>query len=397
MHRVSDRLAAITPSATLAVDAKAKALKASGVPVIGFAAGEPDFPTPTNIVEAAREALNQPANFKYTPAAGTPALRQAIADRVGIFGTSPLDPSQVLVTNGGKQAVFQACAAIINQGDEVLLPAPYWTTYPECVKLAGGVPVQVTATLDVDYKVTVEQLEAARTDKTIALIHCSPSNPTGTVYTEAETRAIAEWALEHGIWVISDEIYDHLVYDGVQAPSIAKVAPDLAEHTICLNGVAKTYSMTGWRVGWMTGPKDVIAAASSLQSHLSSNVNNIAQAAALEALTGSQDAVEEMRQAFDRRRQLIVGLLREINGFKVPMPQGAFYVFPDVSELIGTEIGGKRPQNTLELAEVILTEAEVAAVPGEAFGTPGYLRFSYAMADEDITEGIGRVKKLING
>lgn len=397
MHRVSDRLAAITPSATLAVDAKAKALKASGVPVIGFAAGEPDFPTPTNIVEAAREALNQPANFKYTPAAGTPALRRAIADRVGTFGTSPLDPSQVLVTNGGKQAVFQACAAIINQGDEVLLPAPYWTTYPECVKLAGGVPVQVTATLDSDYKVTVEQLEAARTDKTIALIHCSPSNPTGTVYTEAETRAIAEWALEHGIWVISDEIYDHLVYDGVQAPSIAKVAPDLAEQTICLNGVAKTYSMTGWRVGWMTGPKDVIAAASSLQSHLSSNVNNIAQAAALEALTGSQDAVEEMRQAFDRRRQLIVGLLREINGFKVPMPQGAFYVFPDVSELIGTEIGGKRPQNTLELAEVILTEAEVAAVPGEAFGTPGYLRFSYAMADEDITEGIGRVKKLING
>lgn len=397
MHRVSDRLAAITPSATLAVDAKAKALKASGVPVIGFAAGEPDFPTPANIVQAAREALNQPANFKYTPAAGIPALRQAIADRVKTFGTSPLEPSQVLVTNGGKQAVFQACAAIINQGDEVLLPAPYWTTYPECVKLAGGVPIQVTATLDTDYKVTVEQLEAARTDKTIALIHCSPSNPTGTVYTEAETRAIAEWALEHGIWVISDEIYDHLVYDGMQAPSIVKVAPDLAEQTICLNGVAKTYSMTGWRVGWMTGPKDVIAAASSLQSHLTSNVNNIAQAAALEALTGPQDAVEEMRQAFDRRRQLIVRLLREINGFKVPMPQGAFYVFPDVSGLIGTEIGGKCPQNTLELAEVILTEAEVAAVPGEAFGTPGYLRFSYAMADEDIAEGIGRIKKLING
>ncbi len=397
IHRVSDRLAAITPSATLAVDAKAKNLKASGVPVIGFAAGEPDFATPANIVEAARQALEIPANFKYTPAAGLLPLRKAIAERSGTFGDKPIEPSQVLVTNGGKQAVYQACAAIINAGDEVLLPAPYWTTYPECVKLAGGTPVPVVATLETDYKVTIEQLEAARTDKTIALIHCSPSNPTGAVYTKAETEAIAAWALEHGIWIISDEIYDHLVYGDADATSITQLVPEVADQTIRLNGVAKTYAMTGWRVGWMTGPADVIAAASSLQSHLSSNVNNIAQMAALEALTGPQDAVCQMRQAFDRRRQLIVGLLREINGFQVPMPQGAFYAFPDVTQLLGTQIAGKCPQNTLELADLILTDAEVAVVPGEAFGTPGYLRFSYAMADEDITEGIGRIKKLING
>lgn len=388
---------AITPSATLAVDAKAKALKAAGVPVIGFAAGEPDFATPANIVEAARAALDNPTNFKYTPAAGTMPLRKAIAERTGQFGQEPLDPSQVLVTNGGKQAVYQACAALIDDGDEVLLPAPFWTTYPECVKLAGGVPVQVDSSIDNDYKVTVEQLEAARTERTVALIHCSPSNPTGSVYTPEETAAIANWALEHGIWVISDEIYDHLVYDGVEAPSITRVVPEITNQAVCLNGVAKTYAMTGWRVGWMTGPKDVISAAASLQSHLSSNVNNIAQAAALEALTGPQDAVAEMRENFDRRRRLIVGLLREINGFRVPTPKGAFYVFPEVGALLGTDIAGHRPQNTLELADVILTEAEVAVVPGEAFGTPGHLRFSYAMSDEDIVEGCGRIKKLING
>jgi len=394
--RISTRIAAIAESATLAVDAKAKALKAAGKPVIGFGAGEPDFPTPDYIVQAAIEAAAKPANHRYTPTPGLPELRDAIVAKTLRDSNYVITADQVLVTNGGKQAVYQAYATIINPGDEVILPAPYWTTYPECIKLAGGVAVEVFADETQNYLVTVDQLEAARTDKTKALLFCSPSNPTGSVYSPEQVKAIGEWALAHGIWIIADEIYEHLLYDGATAPSMPVVVPALADTTIILNGVAKTYAMTGWRVGWMIGPKDVIKAATNLQSHLSSNVSNVSQRAAIAALTGDLTAVHEMGVAFDRRRKLIVGLLNEIPGVVCPTPTGAFYVYPSVKGVLGKEIRGKRPQTSAELATLILEEAEVAAVPGEAFGPSGYLRFSYALGDADIVEGIARVKKLLS-
>ena len=394
--RISTRIAAIAESATLAVDAKAKALKAAGKPVIGFGAGEPDFPTPDYIVQAAVEAAAKPANHRYTPTPGLPELRDAIVAKTLRDSNYVITPDQVLVTNGGKQAVYQAFATIINPGDEVILPAPYWTTYPECIKLAGGRAVEVFADETQNYLVSVEQLEAARTENTKALLFCSPSNPTGSVYSLEQVKAIGEWAHKHGIWIIADEIYEHLLYDGATAPSIPVVVPEMADHTIILNGVAKTYAMTGWRVGWMVGPKDVIKAATNLQSHLSSNVSNVSQRAAIAALTGDLTAVHEMGVAFDRRRKLIVGLLNEIPGVVCPTPTGAFYVYPSVKGVLGKEIRGKRPQTSAELATLILEEAEVAAVPGEAFGPSGYLRFSYALSDADIVEGIARVKKLLS-
>jgi aspartate/methionine/tyrosine aminotransferase len=393
--RVSHRIAAIAESATLAVDAKAKALKAAGKPVIGFGAGEPDFPTPDYVVAAAIEAAAKPANHRYTPTPGLPELREAIVAKTLRDSGYVITPDQVLVTNGGKQAVYQSFATIINPGDEVILPAPYWTTYPECIKLAGGVTVEVFADESQNYLVSVEQLEAARTPKTKALLFCSPSNPTGSVYSPEQVKAIGEWALAHGIWVIADEIYEHLLYDGATAPSMPVLVPALADQTIILNGVAKTYAMTGWRVGWMIGPKDIIKAATNLQSHLSSNVSNISQRAAIAALTSDLTAVHEMGVAFDRRRKLIVGMLNEIPGVFCPTPTGAFYVYPSVKGLLGKEIRGKRPQTSAELATLILDEAEVAAVPGEAFGPSGYLRFSYALSDADIVEGITRVQKLL--
>ena len=393
--RISTRIAAIAESATLAVDAKAKALKAAGKPVIGFGAGEPDFPTPDYIVQAAIDAAAKPANHRYTPTPGLPELRDAIVAKTLRDSHFAITSDQVLVTNGGKQAVYQAFATIINPGDEVILPAPYWTTYPECIKLAGGTAVEVFADETQNYLVSVEQLEAARTEKTKALLFCSPSNPTGSVYSLEQVKAIGEWAHEHGIWIIADEIYEHLLYDGATAPSIPVVVPEMTDRTIILNGVAKTYAMTGWRVGWMVGPKDVIKAATNLQSHLSSNVSNVSQRAAIAALTGDLTAVHEMGVAFDRRRKLIVGLLNEIPGVVCPTPTGAFYVYPSVKGVLGKEIRGKRPQTSAELATLILEEAEVAAVPGEAFGPSGYLRFSYALSDADIVEGIARVKNLL--
>jgi len=394
--RISSRIAAIAESATLAVDAKAKALKAAGKPVIGFGAGEPDFPTPDYIVEAAIAAAALPASHRYTPTPGLPALREAIVAKTLRDSDYSITVDQVLVTNGGKQAVYQTFATIINPGDEVILPAPFWTTYPECIKLAGGTPVEVFADESQDYLVTVDQLEAARTDKTKALLFCSPSNPTGSVYSPDQVKAIGEWAPKHGIWIVSDEIYEHLLYDGATAPSMPVVVPEMSDRTIIINGVAKTYAMTGWRVGWMIGPKDVIKAATNLQSHLSSNVSNVSQNAAIAALTGDLDAVRTMGKAFDRRRKLIVKLLNEIPGVECPTPTGAFYVYPSVKGVLGKEIRGKRPQTSAELATLILEEAEVAAVPGEAFGPSGYLRFSYALGDDDIVEGIGRVKKLLS-
>ncbi|WP_072456535.1 MULTISPECIES: pyridoxal phosphate-dependent aminotransferase [Actinomyces] len=394
--RVSTRFANITPSATLAVDAKAKALKAQGRPVVGFGAGEPDFATPDYIVEAAVKAARNPAMHRYTPASGLPALKEAIARKTLRDSGYEVNPDQVLVTNGGKQAVFQAFASLLNPGDEAILPTPYWTTYPEVIKLAGATPVEVFAGADQDYKVTVDQLEAARTPRTKVLLMCSPSNPTGSVYTREEIRSIGQWALKHGVWVITDEIYEHLLYDGAQSAHIVAEVPELADQTIVLNGVAKTYAMTGWRVGWMIGPRDIIRAATSFQSHLTSNVNNIAQCAAIAALNGPLDVVEHMREAFDRRRQTMVKMLREIDGLEVPTPRGAFYAYPSVRGLLGRSIRGKVPTTSSELADLILDEVEVAVVPGEAFGPSGFIRLSYALADDDLVEGVGRIQELLS-
>ncbi|HVV14334.1 pyridoxal phosphate-dependent aminotransferase [Amycolatopsis sp.] len=393
--RISARIAGITPSATLAVDAKVKALKAEGAPVIGFGAGQPDFPTPDYVVEAAAAAVRDRANHGYTAAAGLPELREALAAKTKRDSGFDVQASQFLVTNGGKQAVYSAFATLLDPGDEVLLLAPYWTTYPESIKLAGGVPVQVTADESTEYKVTVDQLEAARTERTKVLLFNSPSNPTGSVYSREQIEAIGKWAYEHGIWVVTDEIYEHLVYDDAVNHSLPVVVPELADQTLVLNGVAKTYSMTGWRVGWILGPQDVIKAASSYQTHLCGNVSNVAQRAALAAVAGPLDIVHEMRAAFDVRRKKIVELLSAIPGVECPTPKGAFYAYPSFKGVLGKEIRGERPQDTLELADLILRQAEVAAVPGEAFGTPGYFRFSYALAESDLIEGVNRVATLL--
>ncbi|HEY3527761.1 MAG TPA: pyridoxal phosphate-dependent aminotransferase [Nocardioides sp.] len=393
-RRVSDRIGAIAESATLKVDAKAKALKAGGRPVIGFGAGEPDFATPAYIVEAAVEACRDPRNHRYTPAGGLPELKQAIVDKTRRDSGLVVQPGQVVVTNGGKQAIYEAFGTMLDPGDEVIVPAPYWTTYPEAIQLAGGVAVPVLADETQGYKVTVEQLEAARTDRTKVLLFVSPSNPTGAVYTADEIRAIGRWVEDHGLWVLTDEIYEHLVYDGVETGSMPVLCPFLADHTVVVNGVAKTYAMTGWRVGWILAPKDLAAAAANLQSHATSNVSNVSQRAALAAVTGDLSAVDEMRSAFDRRRKTIVSMLGEIDGVVCPTPEGAFYAYPSVKGLLGRRYGGRVIESSAELAEYILEQAEVAVVPGEAFGTPGYLRLSYALGDDDLVEGITRLQKL---
>jgi aspartate aminotransferase len=394
LPRISHRIASIAESATLKVDAKAKSLQAAGRPVVSYAAGEPDFPTPPHIVEAASAAVLDPKNHRYTPAAGLPELREAIAAKTLRDSGVEVSPAQVIVTNGGKQAVYQSFATLLDPGDEVLVPTPFWTTYPEAIRLAGGVPVEVFAGSDQDYLVTVEQLEAARTARTKVLLFVSPSNPTGAVYSPEQTKEIGEWADAHGLWVISDEIYQNLVYDGVEAVSIASAVPALADRTLLVNGVAKTYAMTGWRVGWMVGPLDAIKAASNLQSHLSSNVSNVSQRAAIAALNGPQDTVETMRSTYDRRRRLIVDGLNAIDGVHTPLPQGAFYVYPDVTGLLGRTWGGVTPTTSLELADLILEQVEVATVPGEAFGPSGFLRLSYALGDDALAEGVARLQRL---
>ena len=393
-RRISARVGGIAESATLAVDSKAKALKAAGRPVVGFGAGEPDFPTPDYIVEAAVEACRVPANHRYTPAGGLPELKKAIVEKTLRDSGYAVEPSQVLVTNGGKQAIYEAFATLLDPGDEIIVPAPYWTTYPEAIRLAGGIPVEVLADETQDYKVTVDQLEAARTDRTKVLLFNSPSNPTGAVYDRAETEALGRWALEHGLWVLTDEIYEHLTYDGAEAPSMPVVVPELADTCVVVNGVAKTYAMTGWRVGWVIGPQDVVKAATNLQSHATSNVTNVAQRAAIAAVSGDLSAVAKMKEAFDRRRRTIVSMLNEIDGVVCPEPKGAFYAFPSVKGLLGRDLDGVTPTTSAELAELMLDKTEVAAVPGEAFGAPGYLRFSYALGDDDLVEGITRLQKL---
>ena len=396
--RISARIGSIAESATLAVDAKAKALKAAGRDVVGFGAGEPDFPTPDEIVKAAIDACSLARFHHYTPAAGLPELREAIAAKTARDTGFQVSPSQVLVTNGGKQAVYQAFATLLDPGDEALLPAPYWTTYPEAIRLAGGMPVEIMTDETQDFLVTVSQLEAARTDRTKVLLFCSPSNPTGAVYSPAQIKEIGEWAAAAGIWVITDEIYEHLTYgSAAQAgpQSIAVLCPEIADRCIVVNGVAKTYAMTGWRVGWMVGPADVITAATNLQSHLTSNVSNVAQAAALAAVSGPLDAVAMMREAFDRRRHTMVGMLREIPGVVCVEPLGAFYAYPSVKALVGKQLRGETIASSAHLASLVLDHAEVAVVPGEAFGTPGYFRLSYALGDDDLVKGVTRMGELL--
>jgi aspartate/methionine/tyrosine aminotransferase len=395
-RRVSHRIGSIAESATLAVDAKAKAKKAAGEDVVGFGAGEPDFPTPPAIVAAAVAACSDPVNHRYTPAGGLPELKAAIAAKTQRDSGYHVTASQVLVTNGGKQAVYEAFATLLDPGDEVILPAPYWTTYPEAVRLAGGVPVDVITTEEQGYRVTVEQLEAARTDRTKVLLWCSPSNPTGAVASPEEVEAVGRWALEHGVWVVADEIYEHLVYGGAEHVSMPVAVPELAEQCVVVNGVAKTYAMTGWRVGWLIGPEDVVKAATNLQSHATSNVANVSQRAALAAVSGDLSAVAEMRAAFDRRRQTMVKLLREIPGVECPEPQGAFYAYPSVKGLLGKRLRGRTITSSAELAEQVLDEVGVAVVPGEAFGTPGYFRLSYALGDADLEKGVQRLAALLS-
>ena len=394
--RISARLSAIAESATLAVDAKAKALKAAGRPVIGFGAGEPDFPTPGYIVEAAQRACAEPRFHKYTPAAGLPELRQAVADKTARDSGFAVKAGQVLITNGGKQAVFQTFAALLDPGDEVLVPAPYWTTYPEAIQLAGGVTVPVATDESTGYLASVADLEAARTERTKILLFVSPSNPTGAVYPPEQVAEIGRWAAANGLWVVTDEIYEHLVYGDARFSSIPVMAPEITEQCVVVNGVAKTYAMTGWRVGWMIGPADVIKAATNFESHVTSNVCNVAQAAALAAVSGDLSAVAVMRDAFDRRRRTMTRMLNEIPGVVCPEPEGAFYCYPSVKGVLGKEIGGHRPASSAELAALILDEAEVAVVPGEAFGTPGYFRLSCALGDADLEEGVMRIGKLLN-
>ncbi|MEY3568368.1 MAG: hypothetical protein RL587_808 [Actinomycetota bacterium] len=393
--RISKRIGSIAESATLAVDSKAKALKAAGRPVIGFGAGEPDFPTPDLIVQAAVAAAQNPAMHRYSATNGLPALREAIAKKTLRDSGFEVDPAQVLVTNGGKQALYNTFATLLDPGDEVIVVNPYWTTYPEAITLAGGTSVIVPTDETSGYRATVAQLEAARTTRTKVLLFVSPSNPTGAVYSPAETKTIGDWAVANNLWVVTDEIYEHLVYGDAKFASMPVLCPALVDKCVIVNGVAKTYAMTGWRVGWMIGPKDVIKAATNLQSHATSNVNNIAQFAAAAALNGDLSAVNEMKTAFDRRRKLIVAELNKVNGFVCPMPEGAFYAYPSVKNVLGRTISGKQINSSADLAALILDEVEVAVVPGEAFGTPGYLRLSYALGDADILEGVSRIQKLL--
>ncbi len=387
-------MSAISPSATLTIDAKAKAMAAAGEDMVVFGAGEPDFPTPQVVVAAAQAACADPRNHHYTPSAGLPELREAIAAATLRDSGISVSPSRVLVSNGGKHAVANAFATLLDPGDEVILPAPYWTTYPELISLAGGVPVPVLAEHDKGFKVGVEDLEAARSARTKALVLVSPSNPSGAVYDEGELAAIARWAAETGLWVISDDIYEHLVYGGRERPSLLRLVPELEDRTVLLNGVAKTYAMTGWRVGWMVGPEDIVKAAVNLQSQQTSNVANVSQRAALAALAGGPELARPMREAFDRRRKLIWGLLSDVDGVECLEPEGAFYAFPSVKGLLGRKLGGVVCDSSMAVAEVLLEQQKVAVVPGEAFGAPGYLRFSYALGEEDISKGIARFADL---
>ena len=395
--RISTLVGAIAPSATLTIDAKARALRATGVKVVSFGAGEPDFATPDYIVAAAVEAARQPASHHYSAVSGLQPLREAVVAKTARDSGLEITPAQVLITNGGKQAIANAFLTLLDPGDEVIVPAPYWVTFPEAVALAGGVPVPVSTTVAGGFRVTVEQLEEVCTPRTKAILFVSPSNPTGAIYSRPEVEAIGRFAVERGLWVVTDEMYEHFVYGGRDAPSMPVLVPELAERCVVINAVSKAYAMTGWRVGWLIGPPDVTAAATNLQSHTTSNVANVSQAAALAALTGPLDFTATMRAAFDTRRRRMHELLGAIPGVTCVEPEGAFYAFPSFEGVLGRDINGRRPQTTLELAEVLLEEAAVAIVPGEAFGAPGYARLSYALGEDELVEGLTRLAEVLGG
>ena len=394
--QISARVRAVAESATLAIDAKAKALKAAGEDVIGFGAGEPDFATPAHIVEAAERACADPASHHYSPAAGLPGLRAAIAEKTLRDSGLHVSPDEVIVANGGKHALFNTFLTLLDPGDEVLLPAPYWVSYPEQIRFAGGIPVELPTGVDTSFRVTTEQLEAARTDRTKALLFVSPSNPTGSVYPPDQVAAIGRWAVEHGIWVITDEIYEHLVYGDAEHVSMPVVVPELRDRCVVINGVAKTYAMTGWRVGWSIAPKPVTAAMARLMSHATSNVANVAQVAALAAVTGPMDMVQVMRATYDRRRLIAHERLNAIPGFECPLPEGAFYAFPSVAGTFGTTVGGRRVTSAADLCEALLDTVQVALVPGEGFGAPDCVRVSYALSDDDLVKGLDRIADALS-
>src|SRR5438270_6567511 len=397
VNRISTLVGAIAPSATLAIDAKARALKAQGVKVVSYGAGEPDFPTPGYVVEAAIAAARQPASHHYTAVAGLQPLREAVAAKTARDSGLVVSPHQVVITNGGKQAIANTFLTLLDPGDEVIVPAPYWVTFPEAVALAGGVPLPILTTVAGGFRATLDRREALCTPRTKASLFVSPSNPTGGIYSRAEVEAIGRFAVERGLWVVTDEMYEHCAYGGRAAPSMPVVVPELCERCVVINAVSKAYAMTGWRVGWLIAPPDVTAAATNLQSHTTSNVANVSQAAALAALTGNLDFTATMRAAFDARRRRMHELLAAIPGVSSLEPEGAFYAFPSFEEVLGRDIGGRRPRTTLELAEVLLEEAAVAIVPGEAFGAAGYARLSYALGEDELVEGLTRLAEVLDG
>ena len=386
----------LSESPTMAIDAKAKALRAAGEDVIGFGAGEPDFATPDHIVEAAARACADPAAHHYSPAGGQPALRAAIAEKTRRDSGLDVAPEEVLVANGGKHALFNAFLALLDPGDEVLLPAPYWVSYPEQIRFAGGVPVELPTTVESEFRVTVEQLEAARTPRTKILLFVSPSNPTGSVYPPDQVEAIGRWAADAGIWVVTDEIYEHLVYGDAEHVSMPVVVPELRDRCVVINGVAKTYAMTGWRVGWSIAPRPVTAGMARLMSHSTSNVANVAQAAALAAVTGPMDVVEVMRTTYDRRRMIAFDRLNAIDGVTCPLPEGAFYAFPSIAGILGRSVGGRTVANPQEVCEALLDTVQVAVVPGEGFGSPDCVRISYALSDDDLVKGLDRIADALS-
>jgi aspartate aminotransferase len=390
VDRISERLAALGASPTMAITMRAAELRAEGVPVIGFGAGEPDFPTPEHIVAAAQEAAADPRNHRYSPARGLPELREAVAATTTAETGLDVDPGQVTITNGAKGAVYGAMAALLDPGDEVLLPAPYWVSYPAAAELFGATVVTVSTTAADRFRVTPDRLEAARSSRTRLLVFCSPGNPTGMVYTDDEMAAIGEWAVRHGVWVLTDEIYRSFVFGESAFSSMPVTAPDTASRCVVVDGVAKTFAMTGWRVGWLIAPPEVADAVGRLQSHSTSNVSNVSQRAALAALTGPRESVAAMLTAFDRRRRTMFDMVSSVDGVTCLEPEGAFYAFPSVEGLLGRPLGQRHSSTAAELAEALLEEARIAVVPGEAFGTSGHLRLSFALGDDELVEGLER-------
>ena len=382
----------IKPSGTMAISNKSRELKSQGKPVIGFGAGEPDFPSPDYVVDAAIKAAADPKNHKYSPAAGLESLRQIIAKTTKDYSGFEINSDNVIVSNGGKQSILTAFLSILDPGDEVIIPAPYWTTYPEAVKIAGGTPVFIETEKSNNFKVTVEQLEKSKSKNTKMLVWCSPSNPTGVVYSKEEAEEIYEWIFKNDLWILSDELYEHLVYEGETSPSPAIYDPEL-KNTIIVNGVSKSYSMTGWRVGWLIGNKSVIGLGKKIQSQATSNVSNVSQLAAEAALLNGLEVTNEMKIAFNRRRLFATEKIKSIPNLNVVDSTGAFYLFVDVSHYCS----GKNGLNTSEeFCDWLLENYFIAFVPGEVFGTPGFMRLSYALSDEDLDNGLSRLSEAID-